>query len=289
MNRILPAIQVLCLLFISVAFGYYFFHDLEAIKEEAQGPSSISVKHKLQFSFASGFYTEAIALKITNPKDDSCTIFYSLDHHIPDDSSLKYGSPIYLDFSSNVSDETAHPQHRATLVRAIAYRNGKPISHVRTGVFFIDSMIFLKYPYPILSLVTEPDFPAGVDTIEISTHITLVENNGVVGLSQDAGLRILEKQLLQPGLGLLELISRKKYGTRYFNYPIHKQINAPKFPRFGLRKLPNNLLNVIVEGKDVVKIDTAIASPYVVYINERLEGIYISEPLTSDSVATYSD
>lgn len=271
-----------------MALVYYFSNNWKTIKEDTQSTTLVNAKHKLQFSFRSGFYTEPISLEITNPKSDSCTIFYSLNFTIPNHSSKKYGGPIQLDFSNNVSNEVAHSQHRATVIRSIAYQNGKPISWVRTGVFFIDSTIFSKYPYPILSLVTEPASTFGGDTIEVSAHVTLVKNNGVLSISQNAGLRILENPFKQPGLGLIELISRKKYGTRYFDYPIFKHNDNPKIQGFALRKLKNSGSNLITDGMNSLNIDTAEFNPYVVYLNGSCDGIYISEVLTTDRISFHA-
>ncbi len=278
MNRALQIIQVLSLIFISVALGYYFFSDSTLILEKTEIADSFNPKDKLHFSFKSGFYTEAIHLEITNPKDSSCTIFYTLDCSIPTNNSLKYNSPIQIDFSNPHTLEVRPREHQTSVIRCIAYSDKDPVSEVKTGVFFIDSLIFSKYPYPVLSLVMEPEVLLAPGTAEIRVHVTLVENNGVVGISQDAGLQILADSTKEIKMGSLMLSSRKKYATRYFDYPIFKSENKPKYQGFGLELIlktsefierdMNNLESILEES-----------NVYAVYINGGFQGIYRSVSL----------
>jgi hypothetical protein len=275
MNLALQIIQILSLIFVSVALVYYFSTDSSLKVKKDGGTDTFLPKQKLHFSFKSGFYTEAIRLEIANPKDSSCAIYYTIDGSKPTNNSLKYVEPFWIDFSNPVPNEEKARKHRSSVVRSIAYCDRESVSEIKTAVFFIESMISAKYPYPILSIVMEPEALIGSDTTELKVHLDIIENNGVVGMNQYAGLRVLRDSIIEGNMGSLHVTSSKKYGTRYFEYPIFKSDNKPKYQAFGLELILNS--SELIEN-EVRKLETVLAKHnlYAVYINGGYYGIYKS-------------
>lgn len=244
-------------------------------------PNNLNIPGTLvSFSKPAGFYQAPfkILLSSSNPGD---TIFYTLDGSIPDTTSYVFTDSIpinYLDTLPNYFSTIptsppiledwfrrwylpANPVPKANVVRAVAYNNGLFTSQVITATYMVDTAIFTKYPYPIVSITTDSsclfDFETGIyvpgihwdslhtdftgnyyqqgDAWERSAHIEYFEENGNRVINQDVGIRIQGKITRHAPQKTLCVYARSEYGTNFFNYPLMINSGVDKFKRFLLR------------------------------------------------------
>lgn len=135
------------------------------------------------FSHPSGIYSTPFQLSMTHPVE-GVQIYYTLDGNHPSVSSNLYTGPINID--SNL------------VIRAIAYKEGRPQSKIATRSFFIQPGGNL----PILSIVTDqrnlfdPDSGIYVNPDSIGVRwerfstLEFIERNNTKKFSIDAGIRI---------------------------------------------------------------------------------------------------
>ena len=150
---------------------------------------------------------------------------------------------------------------KATVLRCASFRNGIRTSKTYTKTFFIDEEIFEKYTIPIISLVTDENnlfssdsgiYVPGVnydstnpewsgnyflrgENWERPVHIEYFDNDGLLGFSQDAGIRIHGGKTRQAAQKSLRLYARNEYGKKYFNYQLLPQKEITEYKRFLLR------------------------------------------------------
>ena len=120
------------------------------------------------FSHVSGFYSTPIELKINIP--EGYTVYYTTDGSTPKLSSAQYFEPLYLEdatenpnvysaIGGNTTNDfiTKNNQHKANVIRAVAYDSEGNASKTVGGTFFI-SRILQEDQYvnmPILSVYTD--------------------------------------------------------------------------------------------------------------------------------------
>ena len=122
-----------------------------------------------EFSQQPGFYTDELSLSITSTEPEAI-IYYSLDGSNPDESSNRYAGPIRIIDRSSEPDQfariqdTSYPfriplgsQFKGTVVRAVAYVEGRPRSQVSTGTWFVTPEGSARYTMPVVSLVADGD------------------------------------------------------------------------------------------------------------------------------------
>jgi len=150
---------------------------------------------------------------------------------------------------------------KANIIRFASFRNGQRTSKIYTKTYFIDKNIFSKYNMPVISLVSEEDnlfnYELGIyvpgthydpenpewsgnyfkdgDEWERPVHIEYFENDGCLGFSQNAGIRIHGLKTRQAAQKSLKLYARNEYGDKYFNYPLLPQKSITEYKRFLLQ------------------------------------------------------
>ena len=195
---------------------------------------------------------------------------------------------------------------KANILRCASYKNGIRTSKIYTKTFFVDNKIFEKYNLPIISLITEENnlfnndtgiyvhgihfdennseysgnyFQRG-DDWERDVHIEYYEKNGVLGFSQNAGIRIHGGKTRQAAQKSLRLYARKEYGEKYFNYKLLPQKENDKYKRFLLRTTFGSWTGTIISdvlAHDIVRdldIEYQDFQPVVVFINGEYWGIH---------------
>lgn len=197
--------------------------------------------------------------------------------------------------------------NKATVLRCVSYKNGLRTSKIYTKTFFVDNEIMDKYTVPVISLITEEEnlfnsdsglFIPGVnfdntnpewsgnyfkneDDWERDIHIEYFKNNGSLGFSQDAGIRIHGGKTRQASQKSLRLYARNEYGKKYFNYRLLSQKQVNKYKRFILRTtmgawgrqtvIKDALAQNIASS---LNIDCQDSQPVIVYINGEYWGIH---------------
>lgn len=196
---------------------------------------------------------------------------------------------------------------KATILRCASFSKGVRTSKIYTKTFFVEEEIATKYTIPIISLVTEktnlfnPDsgiYVPGVnydsnspewtgnyfmhgDDWERDIHIEYFENDGSLGFSQDAGVRIHGGKTRHASQKSLRLYARNEYGEKYFNKQLlpHRQVN--KYKRFILRttmgawKGETIIKDVLAQNISAsLDIDYQEFQPVIVYINGEYWGIH---------------
>ncbi len=160
---------------------------------------------------------------------------------------------------------------KATILRCASFHNGIRTSEIYTKSFFVGDDITEKYSIPVISLVTEGDnlfdFERGayIPGVHYSTnaprytgnyfkktnewekpvHIEYFESEGLLGFSQDAGLKIHGGKTRTASQKSLKLFAREVYGKRHFNYNLFPATELSSYDRFILRTPMGNWGNVI--------------------------------------------
>ena len=195
---------------------------------------------------------------------------------------------------------------KATILRCASYKNGLRTSKIYTKTFFVNSEIIDKYTIPIISLITEKEnlfnhdsgiFVPGInfdsnnpewtgnyfmhgDEWERNIHIEYFENDGNLGFSQDAGIRIHGGKTRQASQKSLRLYARNEYGKKYFKYKLLPQKQVNKYKRFILRTTMGAwggqtiIKDVLAQNiSSSLNIDCQDFQPVIVYINGEYWGI----------------
>ena len=279
----------------------------------------------LFFSNPAGFYTQPfkIALTSSNP---FATIYYTLDGSIPDTSSLIYTDSIPIIFRDSLPDYFSliptsppilldffrrwyppdGPVPKANIVRAAIFQNGSMASQVYTSTYFVDTAIFVKAKYPIVSINTDSsnfyDFYTGIyvpgvfwDTLDTDfsgnyfqkgdewerpAHLEYFTEDGELVINQDVGLRIHGKITRHAPQKTLRVYARSEFGESYFNYPLMIHSDQDVFKRFLLRTSYADGSQTIFKDAmthDLVRhldLDLMNYRPVVVFVNGEYWGIH---------------
>ena len=253
--------------------------DLVMFEFPTPGTSN-NLSNNISFSHDPGFYKLPFHLNIVSLDPDD-QIFYTLDGTIPDTGSYVYSESLWLDYRYNdtnvfsmiptTPDSTlsnkypwkppAGPVDKCHIIRARSFSDTIPTSKVYTKTYFVDSTIYDKYPYPVISLVTSPenffDSVSGIyvpgiywssedpiwtgnyyqnsDEWERPVHFEYFTNSGDLEFSQHAGVQIHGKQSRRFVQKSLKFYARKIYGEAYFDYPLLPNRIDDKYNHFILR------------------------------------------------------
>lgn len=236
----------------------------------------------IQFSQKPGFYSQAIELTLSAPS--GAKIYYSTDGSKPNSEAFLYKQPISIETN--------------TVVKAKYYLNGTP-SPTETATYIIGR----KPNLPVVSISTHPDYffsgQKGIyvkgccaDTVqpykganfwkewEHPIHVEYFDENGVLAFSQDAGVRIFGGFSKGLPMKSLSIIARKKYGKKYFKYPLFKEKKIKKYKSFILRNSGGDFNKthfrdaLITQLTRPTKLPIQAYQPVVLYINGAYWGIH---------------
>ncbi|HAT52451.1 MAG TPA: hypothetical protein DCX14_03095 [Flavobacteriales bacterium] len=293
--------------------------------EQTSWASSNDINDAILCSHPPGFYQANISIDLFSVMEDD--LYYTLDGSIPTESSMPYKASIVLtnpDEKENIISEipTVPEQNRynypdwhapeekidkANVLRFRSFRNGLPVSAIKTRTFFIDHQIDSKYTLPIVSLVTDPDHLFGEEhgiyvpgllfdaedadwttnylqkgeEWEREIHFEYFDLDGTIEVAQDAGVRIHGSKSRAAPQKSLRLYARSDYGKRGFNYPFLPQKPHETFKRLLLYSpmcdLGESMLKDVIAGDIVSGLDFESQSSReaVVFINGEYWGIHI--------------
>ncbi|MCD4696879.1 MAG: CotH kinase family protein [Bacteroidales bacterium] len=236
---------------------------------------SNNYSNSLYFSHERGYYTEPFKLYISSDNNQDI-IYYTVDGTVPTINSLSFQDSILIDYTYNLPNtiseipttpDSSHLDNypwqspnglvdKANIIRARSFCDTIPSSKVYSFSYFVDSSIFSKYPYPVISLITEPlnlfdqdtgiyipgvywelsdpwwtgnYYQKGIEW-ERDMHIEYFEQSGEPGFYQDAGVRIHGKQTRRRPQKSFRFYAREQYKNKNFNYQLlpHKPITEFK-------------------------------------------------------------
>jgi len=275
------------------------------------------------FSQIAGFYTDSFYLFLSS-QNSLDSIYYTLDGSEPtinsnifSDSILvssRIGEPngiseiqtatdlgIIFDYWSPPDGEV----FKINVVRARVIKSGYLPSDVITKSYLVDTNMFNRYTFPIISLNTDSvnlfDDTVGIyvpgasfDGVdhhtcnfsqsgrdwEKRTHIEFFEQNGELSLDQDIGIRIAGNASRTLNVKSLRLYARDDYGDPDFNYQFFTTKDQDNWNRITLRTAGNDCHNAYMRDgfhhymlKDL-DVDLMQYRPIILFINGEYWGIH---------------
>lgn len=264
----------------------------------------------LMLSHESGYYTADFELEIA--ADQNFKIHYTLNSgNLPTHQSPLYEDPLQITnrqdkpnvWSKIQTTELAtafyipeNPVKKASVVRAVAYDNGCPVSEVVTGNFLVDPSGF-QYPAEVVFVNTAPDnlfdSEKGIYVFgeqenyrnrgrmwERPAHLTFLSSQGQAYLEQDAGIRIHGGGTREGPQKSLRLYARKEYGKPTFNYPFFEERELDEYKRLILRMsmgdwsrtlFKDHLCHYLVRNMNV---DFQAGKAAIVFLNGEYWGVH---------------
>jgi len=265
-----------------ISFGRYpdGSNDFVKMVNPTPGYSNAPGASILEISVSAGFYDTPFKVGVSSTGDDD-TIYYTLDGSKPGPGSFIYTDSIYIGFTDSIPNgistipttpdslrdhfrKWTPPEGlvpKVNVLRVVAYQDDLPGCRVHTNTYFVDTNIYEKYPYHIISLTTDSanlfGFEEGIyvpgahfdstdtdrtgnyyqkgDEWERPVHFEYFEDNGQRVLDQDAGMRIHGKITRHAAQKTLRLYARSEYGKSYFNYPFMINDDQDEYKRILLR------------------------------------------------------
>lgn len=232
-------------------------------------------------SLKSGFYngTQTIKLSQKNGGD----IYYTTDGSIPTKASKKYTNPFNI--------------NKTTVVRAIAFENGKFKSKVSNNTYLINENITL----PVVSIAMNDEY---LNDNDIGIYKNYNERwmragsieyikDGKSKFSENVGIRIFGGQTRAYAQKSLAIFAKARFGAKSIKYRLFPdKKNIKKVKSFVLRNSGNDwgysmmkdgLVHNIV--KDNMDIDYQSYHPTVVFLNGKYWGIHnIREKINEDYI-----
>ena len=225
-----------------------------------------------EFSAESGFYSGFVKLDATTTTP-SAFVTYTVDGSEPTSDSPHFDTPLTL--------------NRTTVVKARAFGDRLIPSPVVTSTYFVNETTTLA----VISLSTNPtnlwDESTGIYTgsnykkdIEHPAYIEFFEEDGSLGFSSPAGMKIhgaSSASFLQKSLALY---ARREYGAGSFDYRLFPEKDIEHFESFILRNsghdwgysmMRDALGSVLARG---TVIDYQAYRPTVLFINGQYWGLH---------------
>lgn len=215
------------------------------------------------------------------------------------------------------------PNHiidKANILRYASYKNGIRTSEIYTHTYVVNDAVFEKYDMPVISLVLEadnlfdPEYGIHVPGIHYDTlnpgwtgnyfqrgdewerpvHIEYYEEDGQLGFSQNAGIRIHGGKTRQGAQKSFKLYARNEYGKKYFDYPLMPHREHIQYKRFLLRTTMGTWYNTLLNDVFAHEVARGIGinyqdyRPAVVFINGEYWGILTIRDRIDERYLAYS-
>lgn len=281
----------------------------------------------LVFSKQAGFYSEPFMLFMQTAQPDD-SIFYTTNGSIPNTSAFLFTDSILISnidaqpnsFSEIQTAPFGPPSYfkswnpplanvpKANVIRAAVFRNGQRISQIESASYFVDTAIFSKYHFPVISLTTDSNnffnYDTGIyvpgvhwdsidpywtgnyfindDTWERLAHFEFFTDSGFRVINQDVGVCIHGKSTRNAPQKTLRMYARSEYENSYLNYPFMR--NNPgqdTYKRLLLRTVYSDGMFTVFKDEmthDLVKhlnLDLQYYSPAVVFVNGEYWGLQV--------------
>lgn len=253
----------------------------------------------------SGIYSEEIYVRLesTNP---NATIYYTLDGTEPHENALLYTDSILIQnrffeptlFARIPTGENwEKPRgttYKASPLRFVAYTAGCKASEVYGKTYFIDSLLYKRYPVLLVSILTDPDNLFDDDTgiyvegnhtnfnqrgsdWQYRANFEVFKPDGTIVLQQDIDIRIHGNTSRADPQKSLRIYAREEYGTPTFSYPLFE--NKPHLHDFNILILRAQKQYVLFKEELVqsaivdLNFEKVATTPAVVFLNGEYWGI----------------
>ena len=261
---------------------WVYFEEVTPGEENASTGINDIVTEAITFFPTAGFFEGTKDVYLSHSATDG-VIRYTTDGSEPTVSSSLYDDKITFQTS--------------TVIRARIFRDGSLPGKVSTQSY-IDRDDIDADNLAIVSISTDPDYlyddqeglflNAENRELEKPVHVELIEPNGDVGFSIDAGLKIFGNE---PSGGYhqhkLSLFARAKYGYSSFEYQIFRDKPIEEYESVVLRNPIHDLRDVLSSTLiDDAKVGRQAFRPTIVFINGEYWGTkYLREKLNEHYVA----
>jgi hypothetical protein len=278
---------------------------------DAESRFTVSVaRDTVRFSQPGGVYAEPVQLSLSAGLPGT-RLHYTLDGTPPDDTSPVYEGPLLVasraGAENDISEEDTSPLwlpprgtvNKATVVRAVAYQDGCPVSPIVTHTYFVGPTFSGRYSFPLVSLsVDRGDFFSNTDGIYVAgknpdgvanyyqnggawereVHLEYF-TDGQQRLSQTLGARIHGRGSRGNPQKSMRLYAKSSYGKDLITYPFFREVSIGSFKRLLLRSTDadfegslfrDELVHTLLRGLDL---DLQAVQPVVVFINGEYWGL----------------
>lgn len=271
------------------------------------------------FSVDGGIYKSGFYLSITS-NIEGASIYYTVNGEEPNQKSITYTEPIFIDNNSN-----------ATIIRAIISKQGYQDSNIITHSYFVNEEMYNNKNIPIVSIVTDPynlyDYKKGIyvsgriydewiennsEVIsnipanytqkgkdwERSAHVEIFNDEHIKVMNQNIGIRISGGFSRAKVIKSLSLYARKSYDDKdYFLYDFtnNNQTDALLLSKLVLRTPSTDALGSffrddLIQGfiSDDLNLDTQKSNTCIVFINGEYFGLQsIKEAYNKEYLSSY--
>lgn len=297
--------------------GWYFFRD------PTPGAANTTTAYEGMlpepaFSLPGGFYTGSFELSLSSTMEGA-VIYYTLDGSLPGPDSPVFETVIPIDtregepndismVPTNNNPDPGPPYfegwqppdgevQKATVVRAMAVRDGFIESPVATHTYLVDELGPDRYGLPVFFLNTgrenffDPDigiyvpgnhnnsFQRGEDW-ERPVHLAMFEPDGTLAFAAEMGVRIHGGTTRSRPRKSLRLYARAAYGDAWINHQLFPGKEIFQYKRFLLRNSGNDWDQSIFRdgfmqylARDL-HVDTQYFRPAIVFVNGEYWGLH---------------
>ena len=241
--------------------GLYYIDNPTPGKKNSSGITEIS--YAPSFSLSPGGYEDK---KISLSLNGLGTIYYTLDGSNPNKNSKVYNSPLILD--------------EPTVVKMVAYQEGRRVSEVITGSFIVGQ----KHTLPILSISLPSSSFQSLNSnlssnLTVQAHAELYEKDKSFNI--DCGMKLFGGQTRFISKKSFALKFSKKYGPSSLNYKVFDNRDAVKYDTIVVRSGSQDSVGSMIRDELATSImdkygtvDVQAYKAVVLYINGDYRGVY---------------
>lgn len=241
--------------------GLYYFEKPTPNKKNDSGILEISFAPT--FDKNPGAYDEK---KISLSLNGLGTIYYTLDGSNPNKSSKVYNSPLILE--------------EPTVVKMVAYQEGRKVSEVITGTYIVGK----KHTLPVLSISLPSENFRTLNNnlssnITVQAHAELYEKDKSFNI--DCGMKLFGGQTRYIPKKSFALKFSKKYGPSSLNYKVFENRDAVKYDTVVVRSGSQDSVGSMIRDELATSImdkygtvDVQAYKAVVLYINGDYRGVY---------------
>ncbi len=252
---------------------------------EANGLGWSSFTPDPRFMQEGGLYTEGSVIAIDVP--EGAEVYYTIDCSEPSENSQLYQGPFQI--------------FKTTVLKAVAYADGKLESNVVTATYFVG----IEHDLPIVSITSDPvnlfSDHAGIyaygtdydkkhmpiaganfhEDWEVPAHLEMYEIDGSQAMDQGIGLRIFGAFSRAELKKSFAIIARNEYGASVLDYPIFPSLPYDSYKSVVLRSGASEWYSSMIRDSlltslaaDTTDLDVQAYYPVVVYLNGEYWGVY---------------
>lgn len=252
--------------------GFYYYSTPTPNKKNSGGYLEITTTPI--FSEEPGIYNDIKSLSIE--LNGNGKIYYTLDGSTPTKKSTLYKKPIVVS--------------KTTVIKMIAYEDGKYPSEVQSGSYIINE----NHTLPVMSIsLPKSSFQKisnspGARSLIVKAHAELFEKDS--SFSVDCGLKIFggESRSLDKKSFSLKFSSR--FGVSSLKYRVFENRSIEKYDNLVLRSGSQDMMNSMMRDElgtsimvDYGNVDAQSYKPVILYINGSYWGIYYLREKINDN------